>query len=196
MKPILSILTPNIPSRLMEVAHLGSLIRADAGSLPVEHIYLGDNLAMTIGEKRDLLVTAARGEYIAFCDDDDEILPGYCANLISAIQNHAPTVVTFLQEAVINGESGKIHFAASHQFDEPWRAGHTARRRPWHVCAWKKSVVGDCQFLHVNYGEDAAWVAQTFPLISRGAHVNKVLHRYIHSAETTAAPAPNAGEKA
>jgi hypothetical protein len=39
----------------------------------IEILYLGDNMKRSTGEKRQLLLNMAQGEYISFIDDDDKI---------------------------------------------------------------------------------------------------------------------------
>jgi glycosyltransferase involved in cell wall biosynthesis len=192
MKPILSIVTPTIISRAAQLVALNAAIEKDRGDLPVEHIWIGDNCMRSIGEKRNNLHTIARGEYIAFVDDDDEILPGYCAHIVDTARRHTPDVITFKQDSSHCGLKSTVIFKLDHQGDGPYVPDGITRRRPWHVCAWRRDVVRDCLFLHCNYGEDRIWVDQAFPLAKRGAHLDIILHRYIHSAETTAAPPPNA----
>jgi hypothetical protein len=191
-RPQLSILTPAIWGRIDQSFLLHERIQAQAAALPefrMEHLVLLDDRKMTIGEKRQKLLDAARGDYVAFLDDDDEVMPDYLSGLAGAIA-HGADVVTFVQRAVINGEVGHVDFRVTHQGDEPWRPGETAKRRPWHVCAWKRELVADCRFLFCNYGEDAAWVAQACARAKTGVHVPRVLHTYSHSTATTAAPAP------
>jgi glycosyltransferase involved in cell wall biosynthesis len=192
MKPHLSILTPAIWSRVGQSETLAKNLADQAAALPgfrYEHLVLFDNRAMTIGEKRQALFASARGRYVAFCDDDDAISPHYLSSLAEAI-GHGADVITFLQRCVINGALGEVFFHVNHLKDEPFTPGGVARRRPWHVCAWRRELVADCEFLFNNYGEDAAWVAQAAPRARVGVHIPRILHTYHHSAETTAAPAP------
>jgi hypothetical protein len=193
MKPQISILTPAVWSRMLQADVLRQKLEAQAAAIQgfhLEHLVLFDNRSMTIGEKRQALLDSARGDYVAFVDDDDDVSDDYVASLAAGMRTGVD-VVTFLQKAVINGEVGHVDFRVSHLADEPWRAGTTAKRRPWHVCAWKRDLVKDCRFLFCNYGEDAAWVAQACQLVSQGVHVPRVLHTYSHSSATTAAPMPD-----
>jgi glycosyltransferase involved in cell wall biosynthesis len=191
-RPLLSILTPAIWGRVDQSQALHDGIQSQAAALPdfrMEHLVLLDDRKMTIGEKRQKLLESARGDYVAFVDDDDGVSDDYISSLAGAIA-HGADVVTFVQRAVINGVVGHVDFRVTHKADEPWRHGETAKRRPWHVCAWKRELVRDCRFLFCNYGEDAAWVAQACGRVKTGVHVPRVLHIYSHSAATTAAPMP------
>jgi glycosyltransferase involved in cell wall biosynthesis len=190
--PILSILTPAVPARM--VGALAVLVERIAQiSAPfsgqVEHLVFMDNKRRPVGAKRQALLDIARGEYVAFVDDDDWVTPDYLAELLPRCQS-GPDVVTFLQTATINGQSGTIHFDATCHVDEPWAPNAVARRRPWHVCAWRRALAVQGVFTEVNYGEDRAWVDQVAPLARNTLHIPRILHHYRHSTATTEAPPP------
>ncbi len=189
MNPILSILTPSVPSRWELVRALAEKIEAQASSENVEHLILSDNKRRPVGAKRQALLDIARGDYVAFVDDDDDISAGYLEEILPRCQS-GPDVVTFAQCAIIEGVSGEIIFDATCRHDEPWKAGGSARRRPWHVCSWRRELAIQGVFTEVNYGEDAAWVDQVAPLARNTLHIPRVLHYYRHSSATTEAP-PN-----
>jgi len=200
MNPKLSILTPSIPSRLANLEDwrnysssyhgpaidLMEMVSDQIGELAVEHLVLCDNRARSIGAKRQALVDIARGEYIAFCDDDDDISDDYVAELLRAIQSGAD-VITFHQRAIYNGLESEVRFGVKNQ-DSPFNPGGITLRAPWHVCAWKREVVAGCLFGESNYGEDLVWCQQARRRIKTGFHIPKVLHTYRHDASTTAAP--------
>jgi glycosyltransferase involved in cell wall biosynthesis len=186
MKPLLSILTPTIRGRENQLAALQDKLTAQIGSSPVEHLVFCDNRTRTIGAKRQALVDIARGQYIAFCDDDDDISDDYVARLLAAIKTGAD-VITFRQRAIYNGLESEIHFGINNQ-DEAYNPGGITLRAPWHVCAWKRERVEECLFGESNYGEDLIWCKQARQRIKTGYHINSILHTYRHDAATTAAP--------
>ncbi len=204
MNPILSILTPSVPSRFMGFTdhcsdapgplpklmdEIGRQIYEGGFTGRVEHLVFTDNKARPVGAKRQGLLDMARGDYVAFVDDDDDISRGYLEEIIPRCVS-GPDVVTFAQCAIIEGVSGEIIFDATCRQDEPWKAGGSARRRPWHVCVWRRELAIQGVFTEVNYGEDAAWVDQVAPLARNHLHIPRVLHYYRHSSATTEAP-PN-----
>jgi glycosyltransferase involved in cell wall biosynthesis len=186
MKPLLSILTPTIPERSSQVTALQEKLALQIGSLPIEHVILSDNRTRSIGAKRQALADIARGEYLAFVDDDDDISDEYVSSLLEAIKTGAD-VITFLQRAIYNGLESEVHFGINNH-DGPFNAGAITLRAPWHVCAWKRSKVEGCLFSESNYGEDLTWCLQARRRIKTACHVDRVLHTYRHDAKTTAAP--------
>jgi len=182
----LSILTSTIPGRELQLAELIAKLEAQIGELPVEHLVLCDNKRRSIGAKRQALVDIARGEYIAFVDDDDDISSDYVSSLLEAIKTGAD-VITFRQRAIYNGKESEVNFGINNQ-DEPFNPGGITKRAPWHVCAWRRERVADCVFGDLAYHEDTVWCMQARPLIRTAHHISKVLHIYRHDAKTTAAP--------
>lgn len=188
--PVLSILIPGIPERMANAKLLIAEIADQAGSrsADVEVLYCVDNRQRTVGAKRQALQDIARGQYIAFCDDDDKITPAYVAALLEAAASGVD-VITFHQRAFHNDQECEIVFDAMHRTDD-WKPNGVARRRPWHVCAWRRELIQHCRFGDCNYGEDRIWVDQAVPLIRTSHHIHLVLHEYRHNAATTAAPPP------
>jgi len=186
-KPILSILTPSIPSRAASVAKLQQEIkRQTKHDGTVEHLVFTDNKARSIGLKRQALLDIARGDYIAFVDDDDAILGGYVNAILDAAKGK-PDVITFRQRAIYNGLQSEVVFGVYHQ-DEPFAPGGITKRAPWHICAWRREAVAQCLFGDSNYGEDLVWAKQARRMIQTSVHIDQLLHEYKHDAATTEAP--------
>ena len=188
---ILSILTPAVRSRLPQLAALAAeLERQIAGRGAVEHLVLLDNKRRSVGDKRDALMRLARGQYVAFVDDDDWIAPAYINRLIVAAESR-PDVITFRQQATVNGEIGEIEFRLG-QPNEPFAPGSRARRNAWHICAWRRSLAIQSHFPNSSYGEDWAFAAPLCALPNlREEHIDEVLHFFRHDSATTEAPPPH-----
>jgi glycosyltransferase involved in cell wall biosynthesis len=191
----LSILTPTIPERcyqserfeaFSDAGNLAYKIENQIGSLPVEHLLLCDNKSRSIGAKRQALLDIARGQYIAFVDDDDDISNDYVQAILAGIATGAD-VITFHQRAIYNGLESEVHFNAANH-DEPFTPGRITKRAPWHVCAWRRDLVAECVFGESNYGEDLVWARQARRRIRTAHHIPRILHTYRHDASTTAAP--------
>ncbi len=186
---ILSILTPAVPKRMLQIAGLCEEMQRQIGDLAVEHLVFIDNKKRPVGSKRDALLRAARGKYVAFVDDDDAVTPNYVAELLKASESN-PDVITFRQMAEVNGQEGEIQFKLGNP-NEAFRPDETTLRNAWHVCAWRRDIAMLSHFPAINYGEDWAFAA---PLCGMKGltevHIPKVLHYYNHSTETTEAPPP------
>jgi Glycosyl transferase family 2 len=193
----LSILTPAIPARIRQLEKLCVELENQIGSLPVEHLVLLDNRRRTVGEKRDALLRAARGAYVAFVDDDDFISHDYVAAILSAIRRPKipADVITFRQQATVNGVVAEIDFGLGNPNDpfpqsQDEKGVSTILRNAWHVCAWRRSLAIMSHFPALNYGEDWAFAEPLCRIARSEEHIGEVLHFYFHSSETTAAPGP------
>lgn len=186
---ILSILTPAVPSRLGQLARLTAELEKQIASSPVEHLVLLDNKRRTVGEKRDALLRAARGKYVAYVDDDDWISFDYVTALLRAAE-HDADVITFLQRATVNGLEGTVEFKLGNP-NEPFTRGGITRRDAWHVCAWRRSLAICSHFPASNYGEDWEFARKlcSIPRL-RETHIPVILHEYRHDSRTTEAPPP------
>jgi len=192
--PLLSILIASVPDRLPQLAELIAKLSAQIAAISppplVEILAFTDNKFRTIGEKRQALVDISTGTHVAAIDDDDDIADTYIHDITSALRSD-PDVVTFDQLATLVGQGVAIvAFDLRHEFDEQWQPSETIRRRPWHPCAWRRSIADQCKFSSKNYGEDADWVDQANHLARTQVHIPKILHHYRHDPTLTAAPAP------
>lgn len=184
---ILSILTPAVPSRLKQIGLLCEELEKQIGDWPVEHLVLMDNRKRTIGDKRDALLRAARGKWVAFSDDDDWIAPDYIASILEATQSD-PDVITFNQQCHISGRSGIVEFGlgnANSGFDP----SKITKRNAWHVCAWRRSIAILSSFPSENYHEDWKFCDPLCRIPGlREVHIPKVLHIYRHDPGSSLAP--------
>lgn len=185
---ILSILTPTIPGREAQLQTLQAKIAKQIGGQAVEHLVLCDNRKRSIGAKRQALLDIARGTYIAFVDDDDDITDTYITELLTAAAS-GPDVITFMQAATYNRQLSIVDFQLG-QGDHAYESDGITNRDAWHVNAWRRSRVAHCQFGESNYGEDLTWCQQARRMAETTVHIPKILHFYRHDAATTAAPEP------
>lgn len=187
--PILSILTPGIPNRLIPGSTLVSKIYNQAFKAnairDVEHIWLVDNCIRSIGEKRQTLVDIAQGEYLVFIDDDDDVPDFYVSKLLEGIQQK-PDVITFRESVDWNGSKGIIEFGVHNQ-NEPFKGnGLVTKRKPWHICCWKSEIAKKCKFPNLNWGEDSPWVDQATALAKTEYFIPEIMHIYSHYDATSA----------
>lgn len=192
----LSICTPSIPSRLAQ--HLLPLIHKidrQIGNLPVEHLVLFDNKRRTIGGKRQALLDIARGEYIAFVDDDDDVADDYVKRLLDGIEDSVKLsvdgmpadVITFKQYVFINKVGPfPLTFKRGHKHnEEPNLNGFT--RPPWHPCAWRSEIAKACRYSDKMYGEDWDWAEQANRLATTSHHIERFLCTYQFNETVTEA---------
>lgn len=181
-----SILISGIPERYHTVQPLlHSLLETQhVARMPdIEVLYLLDNRRRPVGAKRNALLSIARGEYVTFIDDDDEVASEYVAKIYRAIvatrKTDAPAdVVCFRQRAVLQPH-GVVHecsYSLAHYRDrkpeqrrilaaaydpatgDPIQNTLLWTGPPAHTMAWRRALVADIQFPERTFGEDVAWV--------------------------------------
>lgn len=184
----LSILIPSIPSRWRQLTTSFDSLVEKIGDKDIEVLAFSDNKKRTIGEKRDALVKMAKGKYIMFVDDDDELLS--VNEIYEAACKHDVDVITFKQECRnTDGSTFIVDFGLGnkieHNVDE--NGNYTdCKRPPFHVCAWN-SIYAAYDFPAVNYAEDWGWVKQFVHVAINEFHIDKVLCKYNFDPKITEA---------
>lgn len=89
LKNLLSILLPQIGDYDLEMIDNDNYLIRRYFNSEVEIIVYIDNKQVTTGEKRNRLVNSAKGEYIIFIDDDDEVPTYYIKELLKAYESNA-----------------------------------------------------------------------------------------------------------
>jgi glycosyltransferase involved in cell wall biosynthesis len=149
----------------------------------VEILMLTDNKQMTVGDKRNTLVGAAQGRYVAFVDDDDRIEADYLAALLAATGSGAD-VITFWAAVTINGGPVKLcHYGL--EFDRDRNTALRYERLPNHICAVLREVALRLRFPSTSYGEDAVYARALKAFLLSEQHIPRVLYHYDYSDATT-----------
>ncbi len=182
----LSILVPSIPSRFESFHRIFAKLKLQAEGRQVEILGLVDNKKRSIGAKRDALVQASKGEYVAFVDDDDNVTDDYIVKLLQAV-GERPDVITFKQKAISDGEECIVDFDLHYKVNEPFVPGATIKRRPFHVCAFRGDIARRYHFPDKMYGEDWAWAEQVLKDVKTQVKIDKVIHYYVFDSKVTEA---------
>lgn len=191
--PRLSILIPSIPSRIERfLLPLLKRLETQADGKSVEILTFIDNKKRSVGLKRDSLVQIARGDYLAFVDDDDEVTDDYVASIVEAINTvDGVDVVTFKQWVTINdGNQFTVDFSIQNQNEEAkviegvWQ---DIKRQPFHICVWRSELAKKHRFTDASYGEDWHWAKRVIEDVGSEAKIDKHLHYYRYSDAVTEA---------
>jgi len=191
--PLFSVLIPAIFERLEDLRALSAELErqcAEGGFTDIEVLSVVDNRQRSIGLKREAVLQASRGEYVAFCDDDDWVLPEYLSAIRGAILAHRGVdVITLKQHSYIDCDAPAT---VIQQLGNPNEEHNPKeyRRAAWHVCAWRAALVKPFHFPDSSYSEDWAWAAQCNAAAKTSHHLDKALHVYRYSSQKSRAPAP------
>lgn len=185
----LTILIPSIPERIEHLTYLLGEIYSQDEKQQCEVIVLMDNCKRSIGKKRTDLLQLAQGKYLTMLDDDDDIAEDFIPVILEAIKDNSD-VITFKQDASINGEPFTVSFGLKNENEEAHKEGEVfadITRKAWHCCVWKREVVKGCFFSDTNYGEDAIFSDNACKNAISETHIDKVMHFYNFNSETTRA---------
>lgn len=187
----LSILIASIPSRLTNgLKPLMDEIERQIGDKSVEILALTDNKRRTIGMKKEVLVQAANGKYLAFIDDDDMVCEGYIDEILAHVDSGVD-VIHWQQKCILNNENPFIcYHGLKHSNQEAHKKNGRwvdITRQPSHTSAWKAELAKRHHFNDVSYWEDWDWAKRLVAEAKTEINIPKVLSIYEWSAKTTEA---------
>lgn len=174
----LSILIPCLESRhyaplIKELQHQAFRFVGD-----VEVLWFVDDGTLTSGTKRNHLTREAKGEYIAFVDDDDFVSANYIRSLLEGIKSNAD-VISF------NMARHAPKFSEMWVLDSDEDKPGTGHMSSNHLCAWKKSVATKVAWSDkLGYADDQLWYRPLLKICKPSRyHINEVLYTYCFSPE-------------
>lgn len=144
----LSILICTIPTRFKLLNELKASLTFQSNGYNVE--ILSDSESGTIGAKRQRLLVAATGDYVAYIDDDDDINPQY----IKLIFTHLGDcdVIGFEGEITTNGRNKKrFTISKEHPYEEK---GGVYYRYNNHLSPIRREIALKIGYKDMQFGED------------------------------------------
>ena len=161
-KPILSVLICTLKNRNLKelLDELDYQIQMDQ----VQVLWLGDNKSMSVGAKRNKLLSIADGDYICFVDDDDMILDGYISEILESIKTGKPLICFNLKKTTDGHEEPPYRFSreytAIHQTIRKEDGAIIKGYYPGHLCVWRSDIARRVQFPDISLSEDHRWAAE------------------------------------
>lgn len=178
----LSILIPTIFGREEKfeklLAHLNSMITPS-----VEILIEKDNKEISIGKKRQKLLTRAIGEWIVFIDDDDWVSNNYVEKILEALSTNPDSVGFKIQ---CSGTKG-VTAACSNRWRD-WADqvdGFDYVRTPYHKVPIRRKLALQIGFNDIRFGEDYDFSKRLKEkrLIETEFFIDEILYYYRFSYE-------------
>jgi glycosyltransferase involved in cell wall biosynthesis len=118
----------------------------------IEILVFTDNFIYSIGKKRNYLLEHAKGDYIAFIDDDDEIGPNYFKHAFAGIEKgvDACGLTGIITEDGLNPKKFVHSFLYDHWFEKD----NVYYRNNNHLNVIKREIAIQMKFPETNMGED------------------------------------------
>jgi glycosyltransferase involved in cell wall biosynthesis len=188
----LSILIPSIPERLEYLNKLIVQLNSQRAYVNHTHPTLGDIEIViddsvsyllggkTVGQKRDDLVQRAKGEYLCFLDDDDEVPSNYVEELLRGA-SWGFDVVTFNSLFKCDTYWALIDMSLSNPNNEATPNG-VVRRNAWHICPIRSEIAKKHRFTDKNNAEDWDWMSRVLKDVHTEYKSHMILHQYNHFA--------------
>jgi glycosyltransferase involved in cell wall biosynthesis len=171
----LSILIPTLQKRSKLCQELTDELTRQL-TTEVEFMLLPDAGQRTIGEKRNALLEAAQGDYVAFIDDDDMISPDYIDKVMKALEEDpdCASLTGFIYE----GNSSPRTFVHSIDYEGWYTKDGIDYRYPNHLNAVKKKYALKVGFPEISHGEDRAYSDRIQQYLKKESKIEGVIYHY------------------
>lgn len=146
----------------------------------VEILIESDDGSMPIGAKRNLMIDKAKGEFVAFVDDDDWVSSDYVDDILAALEQDPDCVGICGEIKSDNTVYNGLRFEHSIEY-AGWYTGADGvlYRTPNHLNPVKKEIASVVRFDGTkNGGEDYDYSQRLRPLLSKEIFVDKILYYY------------------
>jgi glycosyltransferase involved in cell wall biosynthesis len=173
----LSILICSLNARAALLARLRSVLDPQITE-EVEVLVNVDDGQLSIGDKRNALLAAATGDYIAFVDDDDMVRTNYVATILEAAKQN-PDCIGIEGIITFNGnlKQGRI-FIHSLQYRSWFEKDGVYYRNPNHLSPVKRELALQVKFPSKNHGEDHDYSIALLPFLKTEVYIKGPIYHY------------------
>lgn len=140
----------------------------------VEVIIEKDNGEMSVGTKRNILISKAKGEYICFIDDDDFISIDYLEKIL---ENLKGDILTIRIKHIQNGIELKP-IQPSLYIDNIETSEVIFRTNHFHLCPHKREKATEVMFREINFAEDMDYSQKLVQFVHHYEQINDELYIY------------------
>lgn len=182
---LFSILIPTLLERAELYARLRAQLEAQIAAAGmqerVEIVDLCDNRELSLGAKRNELVKRARGEFIAFVDDDDAVSENYVSSICEALVKHPHVDCLGITGRVYFRQAHPHRFVYSLRYDHYFSRGGVYYRPPYLLNPMRRALAQQFQYANISYNEDQDWamrVARSRLLQSEFFLESEIYHYY------------------
>lgn len=176
MTPILSILIATMPSRKQELRALLDNLRTQCEEFEETEIVINARMDINIGQKRNLLLQEAKGDYVVFIDDDDHVTDNYIACILTACIAGSDCI-GISGTITTNGQRRK-QWHISKSFGKWYEKNNTYYRTPNHISPVRRELALASGFPEISHGEDAEYSKRLLPMLRTETVIKGNLYWY------------------
>lgn len=179
----LSILICSLTSRSKYLERLNAAIQPQLNER-VEVLIEIDDGKISIGDKRNILLSKASGKYISFVDDDDLVESIYVDKILEATGQNPDVVGIHL----LHFENDILRGLTYHslKYTHWWNERNKENpdlinyyRNPNHINPVKKDLASQIKFPSVNREEDHDYSTRLLPLLKTEVYIEDPIYRYL-----------------
>ena len=182
MNPKLSILICSLECRAVSFFKVLSSIWGQIHDPEeVQILFEVDDGTLPIGAKRNKLITRARGDYLCFVDDDDEISSNYVTQILEAIVSEPDCVgikLKYFRDDVCQGVAHHSKIYDTWRTKQLGTGSYFYERTPNHINPIKSSIAKCIKFPDVDFGEDREWSLRIYPLLKTHVEIEEIIYFY------------------
>lgn len=153
----LSILIPTLVERRESFVFIHTKLFKQA-TKDVEILTYSDNREHSVGFKRNALLDKAKGDYVCFVDDDDDVSDTYVDDILAAIKSK-PDCVSLTGVITFSGNHPRT-FIHSLKYNNYFDKDEVYYRPPNHLNPIKASIAKQFKFPDKSFSEDTDWCMQ------------------------------------
>jgi len=144
----------------------------------VEVLLEPDSGEITTGTKRNKLVARAKGDYVAFIDDDDRVASDYVSRILGALES-SPDCVGI--EGIWTSKDQERRFIASLRYKTWHEANGLFLRSPNHINPVVRTIASQVPFPDKVWGEDSVYSEGILPHLKTEVYLDGDLYFYDHN---------------
>ena len=180
----LSLLIPTLERRRAQLSRLVKglelQVRNAGRRSDVEILPYPDAGGYSIGHKRNILLGRAKGEFVAFIDDDDEVSERYIELICGALARRPEVDCLGIRGLITFRGSHPCEFVHSVQYSDMFSRDHAYYRPPTHLNPIRRAIALRYRFPDVSYSEDLDWALRMRDdrALQREEFIDSVLYYY------------------
>jgi glycosyltransferase involved in cell wall biosynthesis len=133
---------------------------------------------MTIGALRNDLLQMAKGDFIVFIDDDDEINDNYINAFMNAIMNNPNADCIGYRGYITFDGVSKKNWVISKECNSWHEKDGVYYRTPNHISPVKRTIAMQVKFPEIDFGEDYEYSMGILPFLKEEVFIDEQLYHY------------------